>query len=100
MPLYLRSVAGIMQILGGVQMNRILSSMRIEDMIYNNMREQFKIGFNEAEAAGAEKLDTFPELIQDVFQSFYSLNAKRNDIDTLTTNAREFNAEILDLFGN
>ena len=80
--------------------NRILHSNRLEHMIYADLRKQVEIGLDEIEAAGVEKLDTFPALIQDVFQSFYSLNSRRNDADTLTTNARQFNAEILDYMMN
>jgi len=79
---------------------RILSSMRIEDKIYNEMRDQVKIGLDEIEADGAAKLDTFSSLIQDSFMSLYSLNPRHNDNDKLTTNARHFNTPILDYVMN
>jgi uncharacterized protein with von Willebrand factor type A (vWA) domain len=75
---------------------RVLRSTRLENMIYRDLRAQDESGLDELESLGAEKLDTFPSLIQDTFQSLYSLNPRRNDIGTLTTNARQFNAEIMD----
>lgn len=75
---------------------RVLLSTRLENMIYTNLRERVQSGLDEIEIAGTEKLDTFPSLVQDIFQSLYSLNPRRNHADTLTTNARQFNAEILD----
>jgi len=78
----------------------VLHSMRIEKMIYAEMREQVKTGLDEVEAKGAEMLDTFPSLVQDTFMSLYSLEPKRNDADTLTTKTRHFNAEILDYVMN
>jgi hypothetical protein len=65
-------------------------------MIYGELREQYKIGLDEIEANGSELLDTFPALMQDTFTSLYSLNPRHNDVDTLTTTARHFNAAILD----
>ena len=76
--------------------NRVLHSNRLERMIYAYLLEQVEIGLDEIEAVGAEKLDTFPSLMQDVFQSFCNLNPRRNDNGTLTTSARQFNAEIID----
>ena len=80
----------------GIPNTRVLRSTRLEDMIYNDLREQDDSRLNEIESSGAQKLDTFPSLIHDTFQSIYSLSPRRNDIDTLTTNARLFNAEILE----
>ena len=75
---------------------RVLSSTRLEKMTYEDLREQMQTGLDEIEADGTEKLDSFPSLLQDVFQSIYSLDTRFNDTDTLTANARHFNAEILD----
>jgi len=74
----------------------VLCSTRIEKMVYGDLREQIKTGLDETEVAGIAKLDTFPALIQDIFMSLYSLNPRRNDIDTLTANARNFNVPLLD----
>ena len=74
----------------------VLHSTRIEKRIYEDLREQIKIGLDEVEADGAAKLDTFPSLVLDMFVSLYNLNPRHTDIDTLTTNTREFNAVILD----
>ncbi len=69
--------------------------MRIEDLIYSDLREQVTIVIDEIESAGTEKLDTFPSLLQDVFQSFYSLSPQLNNSETLTITARQINAEIM-----
>ena len=79
---------------------RVLSSTRLEALIYNDLRERVKAGLDEIETEGTTKLEIFPSLIQDTFQALYSLNPRRNDIDTLTTTARKFNAEILDSIMN
>jgi len=76
--------------------NNVLRSSRIENRIYEDLREQVNIGLDEIEAEGTAKLDTFPSLIQDIFVSLYGSNLQYNDVDTLTTGAREFNAVILD----
>jgi hypothetical protein len=75
---------------------RVLHSTRLENMIYRDLRVHDESGLDELESLGAEKLDTFRSLIQDTFQSLYSLNPRHNDADTLTANARQFNAEIMD----
>ena len=64
-------------------------------MIYDDLRKHVKTGLDEIEADGVLKLNTFPSLIKDIFQSLYSLNPRLNDVDILTTNARRYNAEIL-----
>jgi len=78
----------------------VLRSTRIERMIYDDLRAQVKTGLDEIEAESTAKLDTFPSLIQDIFLSLYSINPAHYDIDTLTTNTRQFNAEILNYFMN
>ena len=74
---------------------RVYKSTRLEDMIYNDLRN-LDGSLDALETQGSEKLDTFPSLVRDMFQVFYSLNPLRNDSDDLTANARKFNAEILD----
>ena len=75
--------------------NHLLHSTRYERRVFDELRERFPIGLDEIEAVGVTKLDTFPALTQDTFTSLHSLNPRRKDIDTLTTNARHFNAEIM-----
>lgn len=74
----------------------VLQSTRLEDMIYSDLRGQIKIGLDEIETEALAKLDTFPSLIQDTFLALYSLNLRRIDIETLTSNARHFNVNLLD----
>jgi uncharacterized protein with von Willebrand factor type A (vWA) domain len=74
----------------------VLRSYRLERMIFQELRDQVKTGLDEIEAEGITKLDSFSSLLQDCYISVYSLNPKRNDADTLTTNARYFNVPILD----
>jgi len=80
--------------------DHVLRANRYEKMIYRELREKFPVGLDEIEADGAAKLDTFPALMRDTFTSLYSLNPRRNDVDTLTTNARHFNVEIMDCVMN
>ncbi len=61
--------------------SHIFKSSKLEDMIYNDLRETVDDGLAEIEAQGAEKLDTFPSLIQDTFQALYSIKPKRADGD-------------------
>ena len=48
------------------------------------------------EQSAGEKLRSFPALSRDVYQSFYSLMPKRREETELSTEARTFNANILD----
>jgi len=75
---------------------RILLSTLLETMIYTDLRTKVSAGLDEIEAEGSAKLSTFPALVQDLFQAFYSLNPRRSDTETLTATARQFNAEIID----
>lgn len=55
-------------------------------------------GDNELDAlekAYGEKLSTFPALSRDIYQSFYSLNVRRQPEDAISEQARRFNAPIL-----
>jgi len=74
----------------------VLWLLRIEQMIYSDLREQVKVGLDELEADGATQVDTFPSLIQDIFISLYSLSPRYNDPDTLTATTQHFNAPVLD----
>lgn len=76
--------------------SRILTSSRLEDMIYKDLRKSVDDGLDEIESQGSEILDTFPSLIQDTFQAVYSIKPKRADESALVTNARVFNKEIME----
>ena len=78
-----------------VSTDRVLRSSRLEDSIYQDLRDGDD-ALDDIEHSAAEKLRSFPALSRDVFQSFYSLMPKRNDPATLSAAARKFNARILD----
>lgn len=75
--------------------NRVLKSSRLEDSIYADLRTGDD-ALDTLEQDATQKLATFPALLRDVYQSFYSLMPRRNDADALTTTARKFNSHILD----
>ncbi len=77
------------------QADRVLKSTRLEDSIYADFRGG-DLEMDALEASASEKLRSFPALSRDVYQSFYSLNPRRNAEETLTAAARKFNAHILD----
>ncbi len=77
------------------QADRVLKSTRLEDSIYADLRGG-DLEMEALEASASEKLRSFPALSRDVYQSFYSLNPRRNAEETLTAAARKFNAHILD----
>lgn len=74
--------------------HRVLKSTKLEDAAYRDLRR----GDNELDAlekACGEKLSTFPALSRDIYQSFYSLNVRRQPEDAISEQARRFNAPIL-----
>ncbi|GHU93070.1 VWA domain-containing protein [Clostridia bacterium] len=75
--------------------DRLLKSTRLENAIYNEFRADQDDTLKTVEVEGLKKLSTFPALAQDVFQSLYSLNPRRNDENDLSTPARKFNSYIL-----
>ncbi len=75
--------------------DRVLRATGLEDMIYRDLRQGDE-GMDELEERCKTRLESFPALSRDVFQSFYSLDVKRNPDDALTPGARQFNAHILD----
>ena len=62
----------------GAGQHRVLKSTRLEDMVYQGLRRDDP-GLDALESSGAEKLSTFPALSRDIYQSFYSLNVKKNE---------------------
>lgn len=78
-----------------VASDRVLRATGLEDMIYRDLRQGDE-EMDKLEKRCKPKLESFPALSRDVFQSFYSLDVKRNPDDVLTPGARQFNAHILD----
>jgi len=74
--------------------DRVLKSTRLEQQIFKELRSD-----NETllplEQDGSMKLKTFKSLVNDTFQSFYSVNPKYNDDEKLSTVARKLNKYIL-----
>lgn len=79
----------------GAGQHRVLKSTRLEDMVYQDLRRDDP-GLDALESSGVEKLSTFPALSRDIYQSFYSLNVKKNEPDTLSETAKRFNSPILE----
>ena len=79
----------------GAGQNRVLRSTKLEDMVYQDLRRG-DTGLDTLESTCGEKLSTFPALSRDIYQSFYSLNVRKNDTGTLSETAKRFNAPILE----
>ena len=75
--------------------DRILRSTRLEDSIYEELRED-DTTMEDVEAEAREKLSTFPALSRDIFQAFYSLMLRRNEEAELSETAKKLNSKILD----
>lgn len=75
--------------------DRVLRSTKLEDSIYADLRDGDE-ALDAIEQSAGEKLRSFPALSRDVYQSFYSLMPKRREETELSTEARTFNANILD----
>ena len=75
--------------------NRVLRSTRLEDSVYRDLR-QSDAAMDALEEACLPKLSTFRDLTRDIYQSFYSLNVRRNPPGELSSTARQFNAHIMD----
>ena len=75
--------------------DRVLKSTKLEDQIYADLRSDDE-ALTELEQTSQKKLASFPALSHDVFQSFYSLLPRRNDLDTLSVAAQKFHTKILD----
>lgn len=78
-----------------VGQHRVLKSTRLEDMVYQDLRRN-DAEMDAVEASCGGKLSTFPALGRDIYQSFYSLNVRKNDPDTLSETAKRFNGPILE----
>lgn len=80
---------------GSVASHRVLKSTKLEDAVYRDLR----CGDNDldtTEKACGEKLSTFPALSRDIYQSFYSLNVRKQPDTAVSEQALRFNAPILD----
>ena len=75
--------------------DRVLRSTKLEDSIYADLRSGDD-ALAQMEQEAAKKLRSFPALSRDIYQSFYSLMPKRGEDSALSTQARKFNAPILD----
>lgn len=75
--------------------DRVLRSTKLEDSIYADLRSGDD-ALAQTEQEAAKKLRSFPALSRDIYQSFYSLMPKRGEDSALSTQARKFNAPILD----
>lgn len=75
--------------------HRVFKSTKLEDMVYQDLRRG-DTGLDTLESSCGEKLSTFPALSRDIYQSFYSLNVRKNDAGTLSETAKRFNAPILE----
>lgn len=76
--------------------DRVLRSLRIEDLIYRDAREPVEDILTDLEERGEEKLPVIRSLTRDVFQSFYSLAPRRNPTEELSPYARKISSHILD----
>ena len=74
--------------------DRILKSTRLEDKIYSELRTGDAI-MDSLESVGGSKLPTFSPLVRDIYQSFYSLNVRKNDEDDLSETAKVINSHIM-----
>ena len=75
--------------------DRVLQSSKLEDCIYRDLSKDDE-NLEAIQQEATSKLDSFPALSRDIFQSFYSLFPKRTDADRLTAEAQKFNAKLLD----
>jgi len=76
--------------------DRVLKSMRIEDMIYQDARAPVEDILSEIEQAGIEKLPNIGALTRDMFQSLYAFTPQYTPEAELTPYARKMNRRILD----
>ena len=82
------------QISNNSKNHRVLMNTRLEELVYRDIRTNSP-ELDTLEEKGFKKLDTFKELIQDMFHSLYSINVGFRDDSELSTTARKFNRNIL-----
>ena len=70
--------------------HRMLKSTKLEDAAYRDLRRDDN-ELDALEKACGEKLSTFSALSRDIYQSFYSLNVRRQPEDSISEQARRFN---------
>ena len=67
--------------------HRVLKSTKLEDAAYRDLRRDDE-ELDALEKACGEKLSTFPALSRDIYQSFYSLNVRRQPENAISEQAR------------
>jgi uncharacterized protein with von Willebrand factor type A (vWA) domain len=75
--------------------HRVLRSTKLEDAVYHDLRRG-DLELDALERSCGKKLSTFPALSRDIYQSFYSLNVRKNPDDAISEQARRFNTPLLD----
>lgn len=75
--------------------DHVLKSTRLERQIFKEMHDGHA-QFQDLEQDGSAKLGSFKSLVNDTFQSFYTLNPKYEDEENLTTTAKKLNKFVLD----
>ena len=66
--------------------HRMLKSTKLEDAAYRDLRRDDN-ELDALEKACGEKLSTFSALSRDIYQSFYSLNVRRQPEDSISEQA-------------
>jgi len=74
--------------------HRVLKNTRLEELVYRDVRSNSP-ELDALEEKGLEKLESFKELVQDMFHSLYSINVSFREESELSTTARKFNRNIL-----
>lgn len=74
--------------------HRVLKNTRLEELVYRDVRSTSP-ELDALEEKGLEKLESFKELVQDMFHSLYSINVSLRNESELSTTARKFNRNIL-----
>lgn len=75
--------------------DRVLKSTGIEQAIFDDLCTDAE-ALSECEMEGKEKLKSFGSLINDIFQSIYTLNPKYTEENELSALSRQFNKRILE----
>lgn len=74
--------------------HRVINNTRLEELVYRDIRSNSP-ELDTLEEKGLEKLESFKELVQDMFHSLYSINVSFREESELSTTARKFNRNIL-----